>query len=138
MSADDRQKISSLVCWFSATLRSTITSTKLFLKSETTERLSTSPANTETPSNYYNMVTLFLLRNYVKQNGDPFSEYSSAQLDCFESALKVTTLFQKCWWALKCFGYTEHLNLSLHLTWISASSRQFADNHQIKQRNIWF
>lgn len=88
MSVDDRQKISSLVCWISATFRSTITSTTLFLKSETTERLSTSPANTEIPANYYIMVTLFLLRYYMKQNGDPFSENSSAQQDCFKFALR--------------------------------------------------
>lgn len=91
MSVGGRQKISSLVCWISATLSTTITSTTLFLKSETTERLSTSPANTETPTNYYIMVTLFLLRYYMKQNGDPFSEYSSAQLDCFKFALKCQT-----------------------------------------------
>lgn len=47
VSAEGRQKISSLARWTSATLRSTITSTKLFSKSETTERPSTSSANTK-------------------------------------------------------------------------------------------
>lgn len=47
MIAEGRRKISSLACWTSATLRSTITSTKSFFKSENTERWSTSSARTE-------------------------------------------------------------------------------------------
>lgn len=46
MIAEDRRKISSLAFWSSATLRSTITSTKSFFKSEITERWSASSATT--------------------------------------------------------------------------------------------
>lgn len=160
VSAEDRQKISSLARWTSATLRSTITSTKLFLKSETTERPSTSSANTKADKEhqckflliYGNIFTTILCETKWRSQ---FRTHLSATI-LFWICIKVSDKLQPDSISVEstqiqlqamgtenaehqqCFCYIKHSNLSWHLAWILAILRQSADNHQIKHRKALF
>lgn len=155
MSAEDRQKISSLARWTSATLRSTTTSTKSFLKSEATERSRTSLANTEAVREHKCKLLLkhgniVFTKISCETKGDPCWEQISAQPHSFELALKCQTSHNlvsenaaHTQLQLEALGaenakhqsvIIKHSNLSLHAAWIAAILRLSADNCQMKHR----
>lgn len=160
VSAEGRQKISSLARWTSATLRSTITSTKLFSKSETTERPSTSSANTKADNEHQckflpiygnictvishetkwrsqfrtHLSTTILFWICIKVSGKPQSDFRSVE----STQLQLQAMGTENAEDQQCFCYIKHSNLSWHLAWILATLRQSADNNQIKHRKALF